>query len=318
MSGLKIGVRFPDYEVPIEGGVVRAFAEAAEDLGYDHITTFDHIAGMTEATRRNWKPLYTTKDLFGETFIMIAWMAAATKRIGFMPDILVLPLRPTALVAKQFGTLDLLSNGRMRLGVGLGWNDIEYELFNVSFDDRGERIEEQIELLRAFWSQEAVSLRGKFHRVRAVGMAPLPVQQPIPIWMAPGDFATSKRALRRAARLADGILPMWAADAQAPERLDVFFDAVREAGRDPSTIGVEGHLDLGRADVPAGASRLLVAPTLEPKSDEELATELRAWVELDRVTHLEFKTRECELPDLDAHIKELARFREIVRAVTGE
>jgi probable F420-dependent oxidoreductase len=306
---MKFGVRYPDYEVPVDGATVRAFAQGIEDIGYHHLTHFDHIAGMSEQTRPSWTAPYTVRDEYGEALITLTYAAAATSRIGIMTAILVLPMRPTALVAKQAATLDRLSGGRLRLGVGAGWNDIEFELLGTGFEDRYERLEEQIVLLRRFWTQEVVSFRGKWHRARAVGINPLPVQQPIPIWMAPG-LRPGPSAPARVGRLADGIIPLWSPGEETARRLAAVRAAVQEHGRDPAALGVEAHIDLGRSGTVAGFEH--GTKVLEPKSDEELAAELVAWQALG-ATHIEFKTRECGFKTVDEHLAAAESFLRLAR-----
>ena len=307
-NGIKFGARFPD--IPIEPGVVKTFAQSVEDLGFDHITHFDHIAGMSDKTRPYWRAPYDYTVPWGETLTMVSFMAAATTTLEFMTTVLVLPLRQTALVAKQVGTMDALYNGRIRLGVGKGWNDIEYELMKTDFEDRDSVMYEQIELLRMFWTQEVVSYRGKHHRARAVGMNPLP-ERPIPIWMAPSMRPTHK-TLAKVAKVADGILPLWKPDEESAHFLELFREELTAVGRDPLSVGIEAKIDLGISE--SATSEHFGAQTLEPKSDEDLAEEIGAWRDLG-ATHIDFKTLECGLKNVDEHLATMERFIRVAQAV---
>lgn len=306
---IKLGVRFPDYDMPIEPAVIRDFAQAVEELGYDHVTHFDHVVGMSDRTWPHWRAPYTNRDPWGEVLIMLTYMAACTSTLNFMPAVFVLPLRQTALAAKQVSTLDVLSGGRLRLGIGKGWNDIEFKMMGADFKNRQAVLDEQIELIRRYWTELLVTYRGSFHHVPAVGMNPLPVQQPIPIWLAPGLRPTEK-SLKRTARLADGILPLWAPDEQAASHLEVIRKERESLELDP--LGVEPNVDLGISESIAGLNHGV--EILVRKTDEQLAAEIEGWVSLG-ATHLEFKTRECGLNSLDEQLREIERFKTIATQV---
>lgn len=304
------GARFP--EMPIDPGAVRAFAQTVEALGFDHITHFDHIAGMSDRTRPHWKAPYTYERPWGETLTMISFMAAATTTVEFMSTVLVLPLRQTALVAKQVGTMAVLYDGRLRLGVGKGWNDIEYEMMKADFEHRDAVMYEQIEILRRLWSQDVVSYRGEHHRVRAVGMSPLPAR-PIPVWMAP-SIRPTRKILAKVAAVADGILPLWKPNDEAAAHLEMFREELRAVGREPTSVGLEPKIDLGVSDSPLLAHGPEALPS---KSDEELAAEIVAWRDLG-ATHIDFKTSDCGLRTVDEHLGAMERFIKVGAAVTAE
>ncbi len=206
---MKIGVVFPQTQLGADPLVLRDFAQAAEDLGYHHLLAYDHVLGANP-DRPGWQTgrPYTYKDMFHEPFTLFAWLAGLTKTIGFMTGVLILPQRQTALVAKQAAQVDLLSGGRLRLGIGIGWNAVEYTSLGMDFKTRGRRVEEQIDILRALWTQELVNIRGQFDTIDDAGINPLPPQQPIPIWIG----GTADVVLRRAARLSAG----WVAQAGSP------------------------------------------------------------------------------------------------------
>ncbi len=250
---MKIGTFFPQLEIGNDPGIIREFGAATEDLGYDFLEAMDHIVGVNPASRPDFSGPYDHHCSFHEPFVLLSYMAGVTKRIGLATAILVLPQRQTALVAKQAAQLDVLSGGRLRLGVGIGWNSWEYQAIGADFTNRGKRIEEQIALLRALWADPLVEFDGKWEQVHAAGINPLPVQNPIPIWF--GGMA--EPVLKRIGRLGDGWLPKFptldsspmvagqADNRQDPkEQIARMHAYAREAGRDPATIGIEGRINV--------------------------------------------------------------------------
>ena len=200
---MRIGVVFPQTEIGSDPGVIREYAQAAEEMGYSHILAYDHVLGANIASRPGWRGPYTSETQFHEPFVLFGYLAGLTRRIELVTGVIILPQRQTALVAKQAAEIDVLSGGRLRLGVGIGWNAVEYQGLNEDFSNRGVRLEEQIEVLRAIWSGTAITYQGRWHTIDHAGINPLPAQRPIPIWIG----ATAETALRRAARLADGWFP---------------------------------------------------------------------------------------------------------------
>jgi probable F420-dependent oxidoreductase len=197
---LKIGAIFPTTEIGTDPAAIRDWAQAAEGLGMSHVITYDHVLGAVHAGREpKLSGPYTERDAFHEPLVLFAWLAAHTRRLELATGVLILPQRQTALVAKQAAELDLLSEGRLRLGVGTGWNHVEYTALGVPFEERGKRFDEQVELLRRLWREPVIDLRGSYHRVDRAGILPLP-KRPIPIWF--GGFTPT--AFRRAARSGDG------------------------------------------------------------------------------------------------------------------
>jgi len=199
---MKFGVVFPQTQLGADPATLRDFAQAAEGMGFHHILAYDHVLGANP-DRPDWnagRP-YTYKDMFHEPFTLFAWMAGLTETIGFMTGVIILPQRQTALVAKQAAQLDLLSGGRFRMGIGIGWNAVEYNSLGYDFKTRGARVEEQIDLLRQLWTRDLVNFEGRFDRIDDAGINPLP-SQPISIWIG----GTADVVLRRAARLSDGYM----------------------------------------------------------------------------------------------------------------
>jgi probable F420-dependent oxidoreductase len=237
---VQIGVVFPQTEIGPDPGAVRAFAQAAEEIGYRHLLAYDHVLGADVSNRTDWPGPYTSEHQFHELFVLFGYLAAAAPTLELVAGVLVLPQRQTALVAKQAAEVDLLTGGRLRLGVGLGWNYVEFEALGEDFRNRGRRSEEQIEVLRRLWTEPVVDFEGRWHRIPAAGINPLPVQRPIPIWIG----GSAEVAIRRAARIADGFFPQRPLEGGWPATMDRFRSWASEAGRDPESIGVEQRLDV--------------------------------------------------------------------------
>jgi len=231
---MKIGVVLPQTEIGNDPGAIKAYAEAVEDMGFTHILVFDHVLGANPERPGGWKGPYTYRHAFHEPFVLFGFLAAATRRVGLVTGIVILPQRQTALVAKQAAAVDVLSGGRLRLGVGVGWNPVEFEALGEDFHTRGRRVEEQVQVMRALWTKELVTFTGAYHRIPDAGLNPLPVQRPIPVWMG----GESPVVLRRAARLADGwiTLQTFRPGPAAQQTIDGLHAHVREAGRDPAKL----------------------------------------------------------------------------------
>ena len=200
---MKLGVVFPQTEIGNDPIVIRDYAQAAEGAGYDHLLVFDHGLGakVERFDKLGRRPPYTDQSPFHEVFVLFGYLAAFTQRLELVTGIVILPQRQTALVAKQAAAVDVLTRGRLRLGIGIGWNHVEYEALNEDFHNRGRRMEEQVALLRELWAKTAISFEGRYHHVSRAGINPLPPSR-IPIWMGGGD----DRVLARIGRLADGWL----------------------------------------------------------------------------------------------------------------
>lgn len=242
---IKLGATFPQTEIGREPGPIRQFATAAEELGYDYLMVYDHVLGADLEVHADWRPragqppVYTKDDLFHEPIVLLGYIAAITSRIGMATGIIILPQRQTVLLAKQAAEIDVLSNGRLRLGFGTGWNELEYQALGMNFHDRGARSEEQIELMRLLWTQETISFEGKWHKLVGVGINPLPNQRPIPIWLG----GKADAVLRRVARIADGWYPPSSiGENELNDSIGHLRDYAVAEGRNPDDIGVEGIL----------------------------------------------------------------------------
>lgn len=231
---------FPQTEIGADPAVVRAYAAGVEELGYRHVMAYDHVVGADPTVHTGWNGPYTVDSTFHEPFVLFGYLAAITE-LELVTGIIILPQRQTALVAKQAAQVDILSQGRLRLGVGLGWNQVEYEALGMRFHDRGARVDEQVELLRLLWTQRTVTFHGTYESVTGAGLAPLPVQRPIPIWFG----AQSPPAYRRAGRLADGWFPQMRPGPALDEARRIVEDAALAAGRDPASVGMHGRARLG-------------------------------------------------------------------------
>jgi probable F420-dependent oxidoreductase len=218
---MKIGVVFPQTEFGNDPQAIKDYAQAVEQMGYAHVIAYDHVLGANPDRPGGWRGAYTFESGFHEPFVLFGFMAAVTTRLEFCPGVIILPQRQTALVAKQAASLDVLSGGRLRLGVGLGWNAVEYEALGQDFHNRGKRIEEQVALLRELWTKPLVNFSGQWHSVSDAGLNPMPVQRPIPIWFG----GTAEAALERAGRLGDG----WLVNTRAPADALPAFQTVRKA-----------------------------------------------------------------------------------------
>ena len=293
---MKTGAVFPQTEIGSDPAAVRDYVQAVEELGYAHMMVYDHVLGADTSHHANWEGSYTSESMFHEPFVLFGYLAGITTKIELVTAVLILGQRQTALVAKQAAEVDLLTGGRLRLGVGVGWNHVEYEALNQEFGNRGQRYAEQIKLLREFWTQEVVEFEGQYHKVDHAGVNPQPVQRPIPIWMGAGARAIpvpTDRVLRRVARLADGWFPQMQPtnDARSTvERLKKFAD---EAGRDAAEIGMEPRINLGDGD---------------PEFWQEQA---RVWEDMG-ATHISVNTMRSGLDSPQDHINAIQQFKEVI------
>ena len=233
---MQVGVVFPQTEISADPQDIRTYAQAVERLGYSHILAFDHVLGADPTHRPGWQG-YTYREQFHEPFVLFGYLAAIT-HLELVSGVIILPQRQTVLVAKQSAEVDVLSGGKMRLGIGVGWNPVEYEALGVDFHLRGRIVEEQIEVLRRLWSQEVITFKGQYHTITEAGINPLPVRRSIPIWTG----GSADTILRRTARLADGWFPLGRPDEKMEQTIQRLKNYLREAGRDPNTFGIEAQI----------------------------------------------------------------------------
>ena len=284
---MQLNAMFPTRDIGADPAKIRDWAQAAEDLGYAYIEVADHVFGA--AARDGWTPRYDEKDPFHETFVTLGFLAAVTTKIRLSSGILIAPQRQTGLIAKQAAEVDLLSGGRLRLGIGNGWNHVEYEALGADWATRGARQAEQARVLRRLWSEDLVDYDGRFHKLKAVSIVPPPVQRPIPIWFG----GSSDAVVKRAAQLGDGWMPIIAPDAEAGQKLALLNDEMKKAGRDRAKFGLEGWLRMNEADTQQwgagvegwrklGADYVMLYPMYRiPKLDDQIET-LRRFKEVAR------------------------------------
>ena len=272
---------FPQTELGGDAGAVRAYGQRVEELGYRHVLAYDHVLGADPVAHAPWHGPYDVHTTFHEPFVMFAFLAAFTS-LEMVTGVVILPQRQTALAAKQAAEVDLLTGGRFRFGVGIGWNAVEYEALGKSFTNRGRRFEEQIELMRRLWTEESVTFHGEFERVTAAGLAPLPVQRQIPVWIG----AQSPRAYERIGRLADGWFPQVRPGEELDEAKAIVDAAATKAGRDPALLGMEGRV------------------TWRPDDLDKFVQHVDSW-RTAGATHVSINTMRLELGGVDGHLAAL-------------
>ncbi|HEV2124451.1 MAG TPA: LLM class F420-dependent oxidoreductase [Chloroflexota bacterium] len=279
---------------------MRDFAQAVEQMGLTHLLAYEHVIGanIDRPDRAGQRWPYNHRSTFHEPFVLFGYLAAVTQRLEFVTGVIVLPQRQTVLVAKQAAALDVLSGGRLRLGVGIGWNAVEYEALREEFHNRGRRFDEQIEVMRTLWTEELVTYRGRWHQITDAGINPLPVQRPIPLWIggaqAPQtDERMLERVLRRIGRVADGWMLTGRASNETARRMDRIREYARQAGRDPSSIGLEGAIPYGEGN------------------PDTWRQDLAAWQRIG-ATHITLQTRGAGIHSPHDHIAALQRMRDEV------
>ena len=284
---MQLGVVFPQTEIGNDPSAIRDYAQAAEGAGYEHLLAFDHVLGAERDRPGGFQGPYDHETPFHEPFVLFGYLAALTERLELVTGIVILPQRQAALVAKQAAQLHVLSGGRLRLGVAVGWNAVEYEGLGENFHNRGRRIEEQIALLRALWSQPVVSFEGRYHRITKAGINPRPPGDSIPLWM--GGMADA--VIERTGRLADGWFPQYRDPAELPAGIERVRTAAREAGRDQDAIGIESRVAVGGADM---AEAVALARRFEQAG----------------ATHLSVNTMRAGFTSPGQHVDAIRAFRE--------
>ena len=294
---MKTGVIFPQTECGTDVAAIGKFVRDVEAMGFDHLFVADHVLGADPKYHSHPSlATYSHEAVVHEALTLMAYLAAITTRLTLATGILILPQRQTALVAKQAAQIDVLSGGRLRLGIGVGWNAVEFEALNETFENRGRRSAEQIAVLRALWTQPVVDFRGEFHRISHAGLNPMPIQRPIPIWFGVGSRdqpVPPEAALRRIARLADGWSPNFPPDTQGHALVARVHQYAREAGRDPASLPLEGRIRLAGQD-PDGWQK-----------------QVEAWKALG-ATSLIAEPRGAGLPFPQGHLDVLRRFKATV------
>jgi probable F420-dependent oxidoreductase len=285
---MKFGVVFPQTEIGADPNIIKDYVQTAEGLGYDYLLTYDHVLGANPDRPGGWKGPYTYEHQFHEPMVLFGYMAALTEKIEFVTGILILPQRQTALVAKQAAQVDVLSGGRLRLGIGIGWNQVEYQSLKEDFSNRGRRIEEQVALLREFWTNPLVIFAGEHHTIVGAGINPMPIQRPIPIWFGGGADVV----LRRTAEIGDGWMPNAMPLDKATEMIEKLHRYLEEAERDPKTFGLD------------------VRVSMKQHEKTEWARVVKQWQSLG-ATHLSVNTMGAGFTP-QQHIQAIREFKEAI------
>jgi len=284
---MQIGVTFPQTEIGADPAVIRDYAQAVEGMGYRHLVAFDHVLGADTTHRPGWRG-YTHRQMFHEPFVLFGYLAALT-HLEFVPAVIILPQRQTALVAKQAAEVDVLTGGKLRLGIGVGWNPVEYEALGMNFQARGRVVEEQIEVMRLLWSQEVVSYKGQYHTVTEAGLNPLPVRRSIPVWLG----GSADVLLRRVARIGDGWFPQGKPDDHMRRLLERLISYIKEVGRDPSTVGIEARVNASEGNL------------------DEWVRQTEGWRALG-ATHISLNTMGAGFNSPGEHIDAIRRYKEAI------
>jgi probable F420-dependent oxidoreductase len=287
---MKYGVVFPQTEFGSDRSAIKDYAQTAEELGYDYLLVYDHVLGAHPDREPKLTGPYTNEHPFHEPMVFFGYVAAITARMELVTGILILPQRQTVLAAKQTAEVDVLSGGRLRLGIGIGWNYVEYDALREDFRTRGRRVEEQIEVMRKLWTEPLVTYRSENHVIENAGISPMPVQQPIPIWF--GGWVDT--VFKRAARIGDGWMPAGRApDDAAKANIDRIHGYLEEAGRDPSSFGIDPWISIGGLD------------------QDEWHRRVGAWRELG-ASHCAVDTMRAGFQSPQEHIQAIRDFRNVL------
>jgi probable F420-dependent oxidoreductase len=285
---MKLGVVFPQTEIGADVGGVHAFAQAVEELGFDHLLAYDHVLGGDRERHPDLVGPYRAEHEFHEILVLFGYIAGVAPGLELVTGVVITGQRQTALLAKQAAEIDLLTGGNFRLGLGIGWNPVEYEALGMDFTNRGRRLEEQIDLMRRLWTEPVIDYDGRWHTVTAAGINPLPVQRPIPIWIG----GSHERQLRRTALLADGFFPQRPLDDGGwPATIEQLRTWLEEAGRDWSSFGIEQRISVSSG------------------TPDEWRAAADEWRELG-ATHLSLATMGAGLGGASGHIERLRQARE--------
>jgi len=294
---MQLGCSLPIGDIGTDPAVLRDYAQAAEGLGFTHLMAPDHVLGANPATYRGDRRVGTTASAYHDPFVLFGFLSGSTQRIGFAVGVLILAQRQAVLVAKQAASLDVLSGGRFRLGIGVGWNEVEFVGLNENFHNRGRRSAEQVRVMQALWAEPHVTFDGEFHHIEDAGINPRPALGRVPIWYGGHAEAT----FRRCARYGDGFMPLAYPPGEAAlAAFEKLRTLTREAGRDPVKMGIEVWVSPGSG------------------GPEEWRHEVQFWKSAG-FTHLNASTtyssnRHTRIPGGTAaeHLAALARYREAV------
>jgi probable F420-dependent oxidoreductase len=285
---MEFGAVLPHNEIGTDPGAIRAWAQGVEALGAGHILLYDHVLGADPDRPGGWRGAYDKDVAFHEPLTTFAFIAAVTERVQMMPTVMILPQRQAALVAKQAAEVAILSRNRFRLGVGTGWNTIEYEALGVPYAGRGKRQEEQVELMRKLWTEDSLTFEGNLHRVDRASINPRP-SQPIPVWFG----GSAPALLQRCARIGDGWIPLMGANDAARAAIDTIRTHRTAAGKSMDGFGIQAQAQF-RGGNP-----------------ERWRTHADAWREMG-ATHLALATHNAEPTGVDGHLRRLSQYLDAV------
>ena len=274
IAGIQIGAVFPHFSMGRDVEAIRTFATTIDEIGFDHLLAYDHVVGGSREGRPELEGRYNSDHTFHELFVLFGYLAGVAPKLGLVSGVIILPQRQTVLVAKQAAEIDILTGGNFRLGVGIGWNPIEYQALNENFRNRGKRLEEQISVLRQLFADEVVSINGTWHTIDRAGIQPGPLNRSIPIWIG----GSSEIAVRRAGRIADGFFPNQKTLEEDAANLSLLWDEFDRAGRDRATFGIESRISLNDNDPDEwkrrfafwqenGATHISLATIVQPSPD---------------------------------------------------
>lgn len=284
---MKYGAIFPQYELSSDIDKARQFILAIEEMGYDYLLAYDHVLGANPERDGGWQGPYTHEHQFHEIFTLFSYAAAITTKLGFATGILILPQRQTALVAKQAAQVDLFSKGRLRLGIGVGWNKVELEGLGEDFSTRGKRSAEQVEVLQMLWQNDLVSYQSDYHNIDDAGIKPLPIQRPIPVWFG----GRADPVIKRMAKLGVGWMPGgMSPDAAKTDVLPKLYEALKAQERNPDDFGIDPFIPLSRL-----------------KNEGDDLAYLEQWRELG-ATHASILTMHQGFTTADQHLAQLETF----------
>jgi probable F420-dependent oxidoreductase len=283
---MKFGVIYPQMELKPDPALIRDYVQTVEDLGFSFVSCYEHILGGN-SDQPGWDKPFDYKTTFLEPLVLFSFMAGVSQKLGFLTRIIILPQRQTALVAKQAATLDIMCGGRLRLGAGIGWNEVEYIAQGEDYSNRSKRLEEQVIVLRELWTNSLVTFEGKWHTIPDAGINPLPVQRPIPIWLG----GHSDQMLRRVARIGDGWLPNDLSFEDTKVAIEKLRQYITEANRSIDNVGIDARMPFGDG------------------KPETWIRELEDWGSLG-TTHISFDTLGCGFETLEEHLRGLKNFAE--------
>lgn len=282
---MEIGAVIPHHEIGDDPGAIKAFAQGAEALGVTHLLIYDHVMGAKRDRAGGFKGQYDSDVAFHEPFVLFGFLAACTTTVELVTTVLILPQRQTVLVAKQAAEVAILSNNRFRLGVGVGWNTVEYEALNEDFHTRGRRQSEQVELMRRLWTEDAFSFRGEYHTIDQASILPRP-NKPIPVLFG----GSAPAPIERCARLGDGWVPLGSPNDKSADRIATIASLRQSAG-----LSMDGFLIQAQAQYSGG-------------NPDRWRTHADAWRSLG-ATHLAIATHNSGETNVDGHLARIAEYQ---------